>query len=142
MIENQNSFTPLTSTTADPAPQHSDTATSPGITLTPNDRGGVTYGIIEFLEASRKSQHIANFETGKDRIDMSTALKNAGVGSLNFNLSDISEFRNPGDAFLDYLPHNNQSNILVKGQSAKSSMMVISVKGLVRLGDIVDSGWS
>ena len=141
MIDNQKNFTPPTLVTADPAPQHTATATSPGITLTPNDRGGVTYGIVEFLEGSRKSQYISNFETGKDRIDMSTALKNAGVGSLNFNLSDISKFKNPGDAFLDYLPHNNQSNILVKSQSAKS-MMVISVTGLVRLGDIVDSGWS
>jgi hypothetical protein len=141
MIDNQKNFTPPTSVTADPAPQHTATATSPGITLTSNDRGGITYGIVEFLEVSRKPQYISNFETGKDRIDMSIALKNAGVSSLNFNLSDISEFKNPGDAFLDYLPHNNQSNILVKGQSAKS-MMVISVTGLVRLGDIVDSGWS
>ena len=139
MIVNQNNFTPLTSATADPAP-HTATA-SPGITLAANDRGGITYGIVEFLEASKKPQYISNFETGKDRIDMSTALKSVGVGSLNFNLSDISEFKNPGDAFLDYLPDNNQINILVKGPSAKS-FMIISVTGLVRLGDIVDSGWS
>jgi hypothetical protein len=119
----------------------STATTSQSITLTTNDRGGVTYGIEDSLAAISEVQYIASFETGKDRIDMLKALKNLGVNTLNFNLSDPSELRNPGDAFVNYTPHNNQSQIIVKILHTKT-LLAVTVTGVVRLGDIAGSGWS
>ena len=119
----------------------STATTSQSITLTTNDRGGVTYGIEDSLAAISEVQYIASFETGKDRIDMLKALKNLGVNTLNFNLSDPSELRNPGDAFVNYTPHNNQSQIIVKILHTKT-LLAVTVTGFVRLGDIAGSGWS
>lgn len=100
-----------------------------------NEHGNTTFYVAAPPLNEGSAHIISGFQSGKDTLNLTDTLKNMGVPSLNFNHSDPSELKNPGDAYLNYDPKNNHTNISVLGQPGQPKLNII-VEGQVKQSEI------
>lgn len=82
----------------------------------------------------KRPDQIVDFKTGVDTIDVSKALKKAGLDQLNF----VSQFTGrPGDTIISHNPTSNESSIGIDMTGNKKADLFIYANGQIKSGDVL-----